>query len=337
MDSITHIVLGAAIGEKVLGKKIGRKAALIGALAKTFPDFDLFFSGLSDVRRYVLYHRSYTHSFFIELLTAFPMAWIFYMLFKKKISYKEWFLLWIICLWGHSLVDICTNYGTRIFLPFSTQLVSLNNMAIADLFLTTPILIMAIVALFYKSNSIPRMRIMSAVLIYSVIYFGFSFVNKAIADVHFKNSLAKNNITYTNYMSNPTILNNVLWFSVVNADSVLKIGEYSLFQKSDSIRWHSYPIRANALMQSPSPDARMLEWFSQGFYFTQQNKDTLEVFIPKFGRGDLDKSIAEQTFLFYYKIYYAEGKWQLGAQQPSSNEMKYKEGLAQLIRKIKGE
>ena len=119
MDSLTHIVLGGAIGDKLLGNKIGRKAFWIGALAKTFPDFDLLYSGLNDPRKYVLYHRSYTHSFFVEFLTAFPMAYLFYILFKKKISYKEWFILWIVCLWGHSLVDIFTNYGTRIFLPFS--------------------------------------------------------------------------------------------------------------------------------------------------------------------------------------------------------------------------
>ena len=39
MDSLTHIVLGAAIGEAVLGKKIGRIAMLWGALADTIPDF----------------------------------------------------------------------------------------------------------------------------------------------------------------------------------------------------------------------------------------------------------------------------------------------------------
>jgi inner membrane protein len=33
MDSLTHIVAGACIGEIALGKKIGRKAMLWGALA----------------------------------------------------------------------------------------------------------------------------------------------------------------------------------------------------------------------------------------------------------------------------------------------------------------
>ena len=44
MDSLTHLVLGASIGEVTLGKKIGNKAAIIGALANTLPDFDVFFN-----------------------------------------------------------------------------------------------------------------------------------------------------------------------------------------------------------------------------------------------------------------------------------------------------
>ena len=42
MDSLSHIVIGAAIGETFLGKKIGRWGMLLGAIAKSIPDFDLF-------------------------------------------------------------------------------------------------------------------------------------------------------------------------------------------------------------------------------------------------------------------------------------------------------
>ena len=43
MDSLTHIVLGAAIGEAMLGKKIGKKGILWGALAASLPDIDVLF------------------------------------------------------------------------------------------------------------------------------------------------------------------------------------------------------------------------------------------------------------------------------------------------------
>ena len=42
MDSLTQIVLGAACGEIALGKKIGNKALLFGAIGGTIPDLDVF-------------------------------------------------------------------------------------------------------------------------------------------------------------------------------------------------------------------------------------------------------------------------------------------------------
>ena len=46
MDSFTQIVLGAACGEAVLGRKIGNKALLFGAICGTIPDLDVIIGGL---------------------------------------------------------------------------------------------------------------------------------------------------------------------------------------------------------------------------------------------------------------------------------------------------
>ena len=40
MDSITHIALGACIGEAFFEKGFGKKAMLWGALAQSIPDID---------------------------------------------------------------------------------------------------------------------------------------------------------------------------------------------------------------------------------------------------------------------------------------------------------
>jgi inner membrane protein len=336
MDSLTHIILGAAIGDKILGNKIGRKAAWIGALAKTFPDFDLLFSGLNDPRKYILYHRSYSHSFFIELITAFPMAWLCYILFKKKVAYWHWFLLWIVCLWGHSFVDIFTNYGTRVLLPFSSQLVAINNMAIADVFLTIPILIMLTIALIKPNNSTARSKWSSITLIYAGLYFIMTFSNKALADRHFEAQREKQHFKPTAVMSNPSILNNILWYSVFNTDSNLVIGEYSLLQSKDTVIWHQFPINKQLLQNCPSADARMLEWFSQGYYIAQQHYDTINVFIPKFGRSDLSKFETNNTFIFYYKLYQHNGVWKMDAEQPTGKNLDFKAAIQQLTDRVLG-
>lgn len=41
MDSLTQIALDAAVGETVLGQRVGRKAALWGAILGTLPDLDV--------------------------------------------------------------------------------------------------------------------------------------------------------------------------------------------------------------------------------------------------------------------------------------------------------
>ena len=46
MDLLTHIVLGAACGKIVLGKKVGNKALLFGAIGGTIKDLDVFIGKL---------------------------------------------------------------------------------------------------------------------------------------------------------------------------------------------------------------------------------------------------------------------------------------------------
>ena len=57
MDSLTQIALGAAVGEAVLGRKVGRKAALWGAVCGTLPDLDVLVPMADPVAAFT-YHRS---------------------------------------------------------------------------------------------------------------------------------------------------------------------------------------------------------------------------------------------------------------------------------------
>ena len=76
MDSLTQIVLGAAVGEVVLGKKIGNKAMLWGAIAGTIPDLDVYQSLLYDSLKANELHRGISHSLLFSLLMAPLLAWL---------------------------------------------------------------------------------------------------------------------------------------------------------------------------------------------------------------------------------------------------------------------
>ncbi|MFK8164237.1 MAG: metal-dependent hydrolase [Lewinella sp.] len=70
MDSLTQIVLGAAVGEAVLGRKVGNRAMLWGGLCGTLPDLDVFANAVSDPMSALAYHRAFTHSLPFAFLVA---------------------------------------------------------------------------------------------------------------------------------------------------------------------------------------------------------------------------------------------------------------------------
>ena len=75
MDSVTQIVLGAAVGEVVLGRKIGNKAMLWGAIAGTIPDLDVLSRWFFDDLRANELHRGVTHSILFSLVMAPLLGW----------------------------------------------------------------------------------------------------------------------------------------------------------------------------------------------------------------------------------------------------------------------
>lgn len=76
MDSLTQIVLGAAVGEVVLGKKIGNKAMLWGAIAGTIPDLDVYQSLFYDKLTANELHRGFSHSILFSIIFAPLLAWL---------------------------------------------------------------------------------------------------------------------------------------------------------------------------------------------------------------------------------------------------------------------
>lgn len=337
MDSLSHIVIGAAIGETLLGKKIGRWGMLLGAIAKSMPDFDLFYTGLTDPRAYMCEHRAHTHSLIIEAIYAIPIAWLLVKLFKQKVSFKRMLVFMLACLWGHSLLDWCTAFGTQLLLPFTNENYALNNLAIVDLLFTLPMLLMVVIAVFYRRNEARRNKLAKASLIYCFIYLGLTFVNKARAESIVQESLVKNNIPATNHITNPTMLNNILWYSVGSNDSTVFVGEISLLHSKNPIKWYSYPRHQHLMQQCKSKkDVAIMRWFSDPYTIAQANGDTLNVYAVKFGRTNMMESEMQKTFVFHYKLYQKDGKEMMGMEQANEKNMDFKENFKDLWERICG-
>ena len=337
MDSVSHIVIGAAIGETLLGKKIGRWGMLLGALAKSAPDFDLFYTGLNDPRAYMCEHRAHTHSLFIEALYALPIAWLLVKLFKQQVSFPRMLIFMLACLWGHSLLDWCTNFGTQLLLPFTNENYSLNTLAIVDLLFTLPMLTMVLIAVFHKKNVARRNKLASITLIYCFVYLGFTFFNKSRAEKIAHESIVKNNIPAATFMTNPTMLNNILWYSVVSNDSTIFVGEFSLFHSENPITWRSYPRNQHLMNECKSKkDVAVLRWFSDPYTIAQINGDTLNVYAVKFGRTNMKENEMQKTFVFHYKLYQKNGIEMMGMERANERNANLKEGFVDLWERICG-
>jgi inner membrane protein len=81
MDSLTQMVLGAAVGEAVLGKKIGNRAILWGAIAGTIPDLDVLPGYFMDEITALGFHRGFSHSLFFVVFGSFFFAYFSYRFF----------------------------------------------------------------------------------------------------------------------------------------------------------------------------------------------------------------------------------------------------------------
>ncbi len=304
MDSLTQIVLGAACGELTMGKKIGNKAQLIGAIAGTLPDLDVLFTrAINDSVTSLEIHRSYSHALPVQLVFAVPFAYLTFLLFKKQHAFKSFYLLWMLGFTTHAILDSFTTYGTMLFLPFTNYLVGFNNIAVIDPLYTLPFMIILIGCLFMKRDN-PKRFIWAKRSVYiSSAYMLLSFGLKFMALKKFETELANQNIKYDKLSTSPTMFNAVLWAGMAYNDSMMYTSEYSFFQKNSRINFAAIPRKLHLQKGFEGQKLTTLIWFSQDKYLLDKSGDTLNIYLAKWGRTSFEASSAKEAYVFYHQLY----------------------------------
>ncbi|MEM8906281.1 MAG: metal-dependent hydrolase [Bacteroidota bacterium] len=95
MDSLTQIALGAAVGEAVLGKKVGNRAMLWGAIGGTIPDLDIIANLFTDEITALAFHRGISHSFLFAVLAPLALGWAADQLYKSGLYRKKGYKLFV--------------------------------------------------------------------------------------------------------------------------------------------------------------------------------------------------------------------------------------------------
>jgi inner membrane protein len=275
MDSVTQLVFGAACGEAVLGKKVGRKALVWGAVLGTLPDLDVFIP-LGDPVNDFVYHRGFSHSLILLALLSPMIAWLISKIHPDtKRYYSRWVLLTFLVLEASVLLDLLTIYGTQIFWPFDTTPRAIPVLFIIDPLFTLPVLSGVLAALVLKRNHPLGHRLNSVGLFLSLAYLVWAFGAGELVEHKVREKLARQEVSYSQFITSPAPFTALLW-RVVGIDKDRYFETYiSLFDRGTPLFVEFYP-RNLALMTGieEHPPVVKLKWFTRGYYaFSTVNED----------------------------------------------------------------
>ncbi|HOY06097.1 MAG TPA: metal-dependent hydrolase [Saprospiraceae bacterium] len=307
MDSLTHIAIGACMGEGFVGKTVGRKAMLWGALAQSIPDIDFIAALWMDTPRSLLAHRGFTHSFLFGAFMAVFMALLAERWHRPhNISLKRWLRFFTGVIFVHLFLDAFNNYGVGWFEPFSSYRISFNAIYVADPFFSIGPGIACLALFLLKKLHLKRRFWWRFGLVTSGIYLMYCTFNKVLINREVLSILKRQDIPHEQYFTTPAPLQNWLWYVVSGDEKGFYVGYRSLFDRQENMDFHFFPRQENLLTQVQDPESlHRLKRFSQGYYTAERWSDTLVFNDLRFGQviGWQDPN---EKFAFHF---YLDGTW----------------------------
>ncbi|MFP4472046.1 MAG: metal-dependent hydrolase [Bacteroidales bacterium] len=308
MDSLTQVVLGAATGEAVLGKKLGNRAVLWGAFAGTLPDLDVIPGMFLDTSDRLLFHRGFSHSIvFVIVATAF-FSWLFGRIYRKKeITHGEWAVFFGMIFTVSILIDAFTTYGTQLLWPLKYRF-EFNTIFVVDPLFTLPLLITTVWLMFRRKESALRRKLNRAGILISVIYLLFTIVNKQVMNGIFEQSLKEQGIGFSEIRTNPTAMNQILWTAVAETENGFYTGYYSYFDDDRKISF-DYDHRNESLIGpfTNYPPVEKILRFTKDYYTVERLGQDFLVNDLRFGEVR-NWETGRGQYIFQYKISLDKGQ-----------------------------
>jgi len=307
MDSLTHIALGACIGEAFFEKGFGKKAMLWGALAQSIPDIDFISAFYLTTPESLLAHRGFTHS----ILFAVLIIPIFALTAEKihrphNIPLSKWFLFFATEVLVHLFIDAFNNYGIGWFEPFSHARYSFNVIYVADPFFSVWPGIAFVVLIILNPFHPNRKFWWKFGVIIPFLYLGYCTINKIKINKDVKEILISQSIPHERYFTTPAPLQNWLWYVVAGNDSGYYVGFRSVFDHKKKMDFQYFP-RNDSLLKpvADHEDLQKLIRFSQQFYTVEKDNDTLVFNDLRFGQV-IGWQDPKEKFVFHYFLQHPE-------------------------------
>jgi inner membrane protein len=309
MDSITQAVLGAAIGEAVLGKKIGNKATVIGAIIATIPDLDVVFYLFYDKFEMLSIHRGFSHSILFSILGALLIAFALSKIkWLQNIKFNTLLLCTWLCLFTHTLLDTFTAYGTQLFLPFSDQRVGFDSINVVDPLYTVPLIIGLILSLWIFKSKPKRATFNNYGLLISSLYLVFTLLNKEIVKAEISTQMTQENIEYSSLLTMPVGIANINWYGVAKGKDSIYMLKHSILTDTES-SIEAFPIHEEYLNLIDKNVAEKMRWFAKGFYTVEKEDESIRIYNLQVDmRGIIKTETKKAPTAGYFEVSNQNGK-----------------------------
>ena len=301
MDSLTHFVLGACIGEAIAGKYMDKRAMFYGALAQSVPDIDFvtnfFFHGAENV----VAHRGLTHSIVFGIATTLFLTWLVKsVIHKTPLPYKNVLLLFAVNIFAHLLIDTFNAYGVALLMPFTNHKYTMNVLFVADpLFSIAPFISFLFLLFLNKSHKRRVMWINTGIRV-SAIYLCIAIINKQIVNGAVRKNLAQQGKP-TEFFTTPSPFNSLLWFAAAKDSAGYYTSYRSVFDKGP-MQFTYFPKnerKADTVVNQK--DLALLKDFAEGYYTLEQWGDTAVLNVLRFGQV-VGWYNPKERFAFHYYL-----------------------------------
>ena len=303
MDSLTQIVLGAAVAAAIAPPGHRRAALLAGAALGTLPDLDsLPIALLTDdpVARMTL-HRGASHSLLVLPLLGWAIWWLFRRFGNGRVAQapRRWFWAIQLALLTHPLLDAFTVYGTQLLWPLPTPPVMWSSVFIIDPGYTLWLLLGCGVAWFARERRLARHALVAGLALSSA-YLGWSLLAKGMVEREAQRSLAAMGLGDAPRFSVPMPFNTLLWRVVALTPDGFVEGEHSLVADRGPMVFRAYPSDVRALQEAGAiASVRRLAWFNHGFMKARERDGRLELADLRMG--------AEPDYTFVFAVAERDG------------------------------
>ncbi|NLD70517.1 MAG: metal-dependent hydrolase [Limnobacter sp.] len=268
MDSLTQVVLGAAVGTAVMRRRTAAwKAALWGGICGTLPDLDAFIDHGNAVLNMTL-HRAESHALFWLTLVSPVLAFAIAALNRELDRFRRWWLaVWAVLI-THPLLDAMTIYGTQLALPFSDWPWGVGSIFIIDPLYTLPLLFGLGTTLAMRGPN--RWRANSIGLLLSTAYLAVGVIAQAAVENQVRSALAAagdEKAATLPILVTPTPFNTLLWRIVVMRADSYDEGFVSLLDGDRPPRFESHDRGSELYEQLRElPAVARMSRFTHGFF-----------------------------------------------------------------------